>query len=58
MICPRCQGIINEHQTKVLINDVPYHFYCGWRIEEEKKEARLKEQEQQTQERRKFLTGG
>jgi len=57
MICQRCKGIINEHQTKVLINDAPYHFYCSFKIFEEQKEARLKAQENEAMERRKFLKG-
>jgi DNA-directed RNA polymerase subunit RPC12/RpoP len=45
MYCPRCGGIISEKQTKVLHGDVPYHFYCSFKIFEEQKEARLKELE-------------
>lgn len=55
MYCQRCNGIINERQTKVLINDVPHHFYCSFKIFEEQKEARLKAQENEAKERRKFL---
>lgn len=51
MFCPRCQGIIGEKQTKVLINDVPHHYYCGFKIFEEQKEAQLKKLEEAAKKR-------
>ena len=57
--CARCQGILTDKQT-ILPGDKEgesMHYFCRWRIEQEKKEARLQEQERLTQERRKFLRG-
>lgn len=44
MFCSRCQGILTDKQT-ILPGDKEgesLHYFCSWRIEQERKEALLK----------------
>lgn len=42
-VCPRCHGMIKEGQIKMLVNDIPHHYYCGGKVEDEAKEKAKKE---------------